>query len=89
MAWSWQEQRTPPGLAESVIPLLVLAGREGEREPCLTEPRLPPRVAEAHMVTPEGSHLTDKDLGVDIVEADHVGEGDPHAQESCRRGRRD
>lgn len=43
---------------------------------------------EAHVVTPIGSYLIDKDLRVDVVQVDHAGEGDPHAQESCRRGRR-
>lgn len=77
-----------PGLADPETPLFILAGKKGGRHPCLAGPSLPPRVEEAHVVTSKGSHLVDKDLRVDIVKVDHVGEGNPHAQESCRRGRR-
>lgn len=77
-----------PGLADPETPLFILLGKKGGRHPCLAEPSLPPREEEAHVVTSKGSHLIDKDLRVDIVEVDHVGEGNPHAQESCRRGRR-
>lgn len=39
-------------------------------------------------VTPKGSHLTDRDFGVDVAEVDHTGEGNSHVQESCQGERR-
>lgn len=62
-------------------------GRE-RGDPCLPEPSLPPKMDEAPLVTPKGSHLIDEDLRGDVVEVDHVGEGNAQAQESCRREKR-
>lgn len=86
MAWSWQEQGAPPGLADPTAPLFALVGRE-RGDPHLSEPSLLPRVEEAPLVTPTDSHLKDKDLRGNVVEVDHVGEGNPHAQKSCRKER--
>lgn len=86
MAWSWQEQGAPPGLADPKAPLFALVGRE-RGDPHLSEPSLLPRVEEAPLVTPTDSHLKDKDLRGNVVEVDHIGEGNPHAQESCRKER--
>ena len=78
----------PPGLADPKTTLFALAGTQERSGSHLPDPNLPPRVKESPLVTPTDSHLVDKDLRVEIVEADHVGEGNPHAQESCRRERR-
>lgn len=56
--------------------------------PNLPKPSLPPKMKEAPLVTLKGSHLLDKNLRGDVLEIDHVGEGNPHAQESCRREKR-
>ena len=56
--------------------------------PNLPKSSLPPKMKEAPLVTLKGSHLRDKNLRGDVLEIDHVGEGNPHAQESCRREKR-
>lgn len=47
-----------------------------------------PKAEEAPLATPTASHLVDKDLRSDVLEVDHVGKGDPHAQESYRQEKR-
>lgn len=78
----------PPGLADPKTTLFALEGTQERSGSHLPDPSLSPRMEESPLVTPTDSHLMDKDLSVEIVEADHVGEGNPHAQESCRRERR-
>ena len=40
----------------------------------LPKPSLPPKMKEAPLVTLKGSHLLDKNLRVDVLEIDHVGD---------------